>query len=212
MTGTAIVFCGGGPVRAPVPNLDRALVIAADSGASEALRLGYKVDLVVGDMDSIYEATLEAVRASGGAVERHTSDNDATHLELALDRATASGATRIIVAGGGGGRLDHLLGNLTLLASPRFEGVRIDAVFGAATVHVIRGRREIPGEQGRLVSLFALGGPARGVTTTGLRWALADAELSPGSSLGISNEMTEEVASVEVSEGVVAAVLPGDER
>jgi thiamine pyrophosphokinase len=212
MSPTALVICGGGRVRRDLPlDGDAARVIAADGGVAEALRLGLTVDVLVGDMDSAAPVDAERILAAGGEVERHDPDKDSTDLELAVGRAVSDGATRVVVAGGDGGRLDHLLGNLTLLAAPRWASIQIDAVFGAALLHVIRDTRDMTGEPGELVSLFALGGPATGVSTSGLRWALADATLVPGDSLGVSNEFTDTRATVRVGQGAVVAVRPGVE-
>jgi thiamine pyrophosphokinase len=67
------------------------------------------------------------------------------------------------------------------------------------------------GTPGELISLLALGGPARGVRSEGLRWPLEDAVLDPGSSLGVSNLFAEEQAVIEVADGVVLAIRPQDE-
>ena len=212
MSPTALVICGGGAVRRALPaGLDDAVVVAADGGVAEALRLGLTVDVLVGDMDSAADDDVERVRTSGGAIERHDPDKDATDLDLAIDRAVRDGASRVVVLGGDGGRLDHLFGNLTLLASPRWASITIDAVIGAALVHIVRDEREMEGSVGELASLFALGAPATGVTTAGLRWPLTDSTLEPGSSLGISNEFAGPTASVRVSGGVLAVVRPGDD-
>jgi thiamine pyrophosphokinase len=208
---SAIIFCGGGPSRVPFETPDDTFVVAADVGLAEANRLGVSVDLLVGDLDSVSTADLEAFAGSGGEVRRHPEDKDATDLDLALAEAIAAGVERVLVVGGDDGRLDHLIGNALVLASPRYEGVEIDAVFGAARVHVVRSRRELTGVAGETVSLFALGGPATGVTTQGLRWPLENAVLQPGSSLGISNRLLEERASIAVGDGVVLAVRPGDD-
>jgi thiamine pyrophosphokinase len=206
MARTAIVVCAGGPARAALPSVpDGALVIAADGGILEAERLGLHVDLLVGDLDS---APPDAV-ARAPRVERHPVDKDASDLELAVAAAVAADARRIGVVGGDGGRLDHLLGNAFLLASDRWAGIEIDAVLGDARIWVVRGERAIEGEVGELVSLYAVGGPASGVTTEGLRWALEDGELLPGSSLGLSNAFVSSTAHVRVREGVVLAIRPG---
>jgi thiamine pyrophosphokinase len=209
---TAFVFCGGGPSRVPVEVPDDALVVAADGGLAEANRLGVHVDLVVGDLDSVNEADLGAFDRRGGRVRRHPEDKDATDLDLAIAASIESGVGRVVIVGGSGGRLDHLLGNIVLLASPRFGEIEVDAVFGASRLHVVRGRRGLSGVPGELISLFALGGPARGVRTEGLRWALHDAELDEGSSLGVSNRFLGERAVVEVGSGVLLAVRPGGEE
>jgi thiamine pyrophosphokinase len=188
--------------------MDRPLVIAADGGAAEAFRLGLHVDVLVGDLDSITPEDLGAVEAGGGAVERHPQDKDATDLELALDRATASGATRVVVAGGGGGRFDMTMANALLLASPRWAGLQLDAIFGRARLTVVRTRRELAGAPGSTVSLLAMGGAAVCVRTEGLRWALDDETLEPGSTRGISNELMGAAATVSVERGVIVVVQP----
>ncbi len=205
---TALVVCAGGPIRASLPDLDAPFVIAADAGAVEARRLGYRVDLLIGDMDSIPDGVVDLVRRDGGDVVAYPMDKDATDLELALDAALERGIAEVFVAGGDGGRLDHALGNALLLASARFASMRIDALFGQTRLAVVRDRREIDGRPGDLLSLYALGGEARGVRTRGLRWALDDATLHPGSSRGTSNEFVQPLAVVEVGDGVVVAVGP----
>ena len=209
---SAIVLCAGGPARRELPTMPvDALVIAADSGVTEAERRGLRVDLLVGDLDSADPAAVERVRVAGGAIERHPVDKDASDLELALEAAAARHVGAVLVVGGDGGRLDHLLGNAFLLAFSRFAGMRIDAVLGEALVHVVRGDRSLTGSPQEVISLFAVGGPATGVTTRGLRWALDDDELLPGSTRGLSNAFTEDRAAIQVRNGVVIAIRPGVE-
>jgi len=208
MAGTAIVVCAGGPARAPLPDVpDDTLVIAADAGILEAERLGLRVDLLVGDLDSAPEDAI----ARAPRIERHPFDKDASDLELAVAAAVAADARRIVVVGGDGGRLDHLLGNAFLFGSDRWARVEMDAVLGDARIWVVRDERTIDGRRGELLSLYAVGGPAQGVTTEGLRWALTDGALLPGSSLGLSNEFVDPRATVRVRNGVVLAIRPGAE-
>ena len=140
---------------------------------------------------------------------RHPAAKDATDLELACDEALAFGPRRLVVVGGEGGRLDHLLAGLLLLGSAKYAAVEVDAVVGAARAHVIRGRRELAGATGELISLLALHGAAEGVATEGLVYPLRGETLLPGSSRGVSNEFAGESAVVSVERGILLAVLPG---
>jgi len=210
---TALVFAGGDPVppsvarRLPGPD---ALVVAADSGVEHALALGRRVDLVVGDFDSADPAVVERLEATGTELERHPEAKDQTDLELALRAARARGATRIVVAGGYGGRLDHFLANA--LAGPAVDGVAVEWVTGDALITVVRAHGEVRGRPGALCSLLAVGGTARGVRTRGLRYPLDSEDLEPGSTRGVSNVLTEPVAEVWVEHGTVLAVQPDPER
>jgi thiamine pyrophosphokinase len=206
--GTVVVLAGGLGRPAPVSLPPGAVVIAADSGAEHALELGLHVDVAVGDFDSISAATLAAIEQAGARVERHPAVKDATDLELALAVALALGPERIVLLGGAVGRLDHLLGELLLLASDAYAGVKVDAQLGAAAVHVVRGERVLAAEPGELISLFAVHGPATGVVTEGLGYPLRGETLAAGSSRGLSNVFAAPEARVSVERGVVLAVRP----
>jgi thiamine pyrophosphokinase len=208
----AVVVDGGGT---PHPDVVAALppyqlVIAVDSGLDSALSLGLRVDLVVGDLDSVSAAGLARAEADGIPVERHPAAKDATDLELGVEAALRLGATDLTVVGGGGGRLDHLLGGITFLASDELEEVVVDAYLGPAYLAVLRDGDdcEVTGRPGELISVFALGGPAEGVTLDGLRYPLRDATLWPGSTLGVSNEFARPTARILVGAGTLLVVQP----
>jgi thiamine pyrophosphokinase len=206
----AVIIAGGDPVTAA--ELDRipqqALVIAADSGLDEAERLGVAVDIVVGDLDSATPDAVARARAASAAIEQYPVDKDATDLALALARARALGCRRAILFGGHGGRLSHLLGNALALTAPSLAPMEVEWHVNGATVWVVRagGTAHVAGAPGDLVSLLATGGPITGVTTAGLRWALDGDTLDPGSTRGISNEMTTPTASVSLGTGVALVV------
>ncbi len=209
---TILVIAGGDPVTieelGPVP--EGAMVIAADSGIDRAAELGLPVDLAVGDFDSVTAAALAAVERSGARVERHPEAKDRTDLELALDAALVERPARVIVIGGHGGRLDHFLANAMLLAAPAYASLDIVAHMGPARVTVVRRVATLRGSPGDLVTLVPVGGVASGVVTDGLRYPLAGEDLEPGSTRGVSNEMTEAEATIRVTAGVLLAVQPGE--
>jgi thiamine pyrophosphokinase len=208
---TVVVVTGGDPLDGvELPSFpDGSIVIAADSGVDRAHALGLQVDVAVGDFDSVTGAGLDRVAEAGARIDRHAEAKDATDLELALDVARSLEPERIVVLGGHGGRLDHLLANALLLAQPALGGVEVVAQMGAARVTVITASAELRGAPGDLVTLLPLHGPARSVTTDGLLYPLHGETLLPGSTRGVSNELVAPIAVVSVREGTLLAVQPG---
>jgi thiamine pyrophosphokinase len=206
----ALVFAGGDPpdVRDLPASLQPELVVAADSGLAHALALGVAVDLVVGDLDSVDPTVLDAAIADGTTVERHPAEKDTTDLELALDAALARGATWVIVLGVHGGRFDHFLANMLLLASPQFAAAQIEARLDGTNVSVVRDSVGLAARAGALCTLLPVGGPAIGVTTEGLRYPLRGETLPPGTTRGVSNEFIGSTAAVSLESGVLLAVIP----
>lgn len=195
-----VVVLAGGPDRAAVALPPDATVIAADVAPAP----GGRIDLLIGDLDSIPAAALAGI----ARVDRHPAEKDATDLELALNAAMELEPDRVLVVGSAGGRLDHLFGSLLLLAADAYAAVQVDAHLGGAAAHVVRGERVLAGVRGELISLFSVHGPASGVVTEGLVYPLRGETLEPGSSRGLSNVFAEPEARVAVEDGVVLAVRP----
>ena len=209
MTDTVVVVAAGAPPGALERIPPDAPVIAADGGAAAARALGLQLELVVGDLDSLVGEEVEELERAGVAIRRHPREKDAGDLELALDAALELDPRRVLVVGSAGGRLDQLLGLALLLGAEAFAEVEVDAVVGEAELYVIRGERELTGVEGGLLSLFALHGPASGVSTEGLAYPLAGETLMPGSTRGLSNRFAARRARIAVESGVLLAVIPG---
>ena len=210
---TVVVVAGGRSSPGAVPELPSGTyVIAADAGVDRALALGLRIDRAIGDFDSVSAAGLAAAEAAGAIVERHPVAKDATDLELALDAAIALEPARILVVGSAGGRLDHLLGSILLLADDRYAAARVDAYLDGNRIAVIRGSRTLRGTPGDLVTLLPVHGPAAGVSTSGLEYPLHDETLRPGTTRGVSNVFAAAEARITVGDGCLVAVQPRPER
>ncbi len=205
MTSTILILTGGGP--APTTALPRSdMVIAADSGLGLAEALGVQVDLVVGDLDSVERSQLDAAVTAGATVEEHPTDKDATDLDLALHAAVDRGGTRIVIAGGGAGRLDHLLGIAMLLSDDRWSGIAIEWHSGWSVTHVARGDLALDTLPEDLVSVIPVSDEAV-VSIAGTRWSLEAAPLTRGTTHGISNEALGDSIEIKVHQGVVFVVI-----
>ena len=185
------------------------LVIAADGGARRLLDLEIVPHHLVGDLDSLPQEVVAHLRSAGCQLRRHPADKDATDTELAIALALEQGATDIDLVGAtGGARLDHSLANVLLLAADWSASVRLRLVEATATAFVVRAGQsiDVPGTIGDIVALLPLSGPARGIITLGLQYALAGEDLALGRARGVSNVMTAPVASISLAAGLLLVI------
>jgi thiamine pyrophosphokinase len=148
----------------------------------------------------------QSALAVGALIEEHPQDKNETDLELALRYAVSRSPAGILIVGALGGRLDQTLGNIGLLASPDLAGLDVRMDDGLEEAFFCRTQAEIRGGPGDIVSLLPWGGAVRGVRTEGLRWALRDETLYADKTRGISNEMLETGAHVNISAGLLLVI------
>ncbi|OAI39356.1 hypothetical protein AYO38_07845 [bacterium SCGC AG-212-C10] len=172
-----------------------AMIVAADGGADRALSVGLTPAYVVGDLDSVSQTARALLPASAFV---HTPDPDSTDLQKAVRFAIDEGATSIDIVCAGGGRMDHLVANLSLLPLSR-GGPPVHLHDDAFEVSLVEGTTAIAGPAGTVISLLAIG-QCSGVTTSGLRWDLHDYPLA-FSPYGVHNEIASQPASVRVATG-----------
>lgn len=186
-------------------------IVAVDSGFDLAQALGQQVTVVVGDGDSMSSGSRAAVVAQGLDWTIAPTDKDETDLELGLDAvlgpAVGTGAaadpTIVTVFGGLGGRLDHLLTIIGILGGRALAGTSVRAAIGTTTLRFVAAPRSesVPGRVGDTVSVIPLFGRAV-VSLRGMRWPLDAAALLPTQGRGMSNQLTADVGTVHVHEGL----------
>ena len=187
-------------------------LLAADGGANHLARLGLRPTAVVGDLDSVSPDT-RAWLGEDCIVDR--PDQDRTDLEKALEYAFDDLRIRnLTVLAALGGRTDHDLGNLGLLARMAMGKCLI---FEAAdqTVLAVAGEAKLTARPGETWS-FCTFDPSVRVTVEGVRWPLENASIDAGNRPSISNEAVDDHIRVRVTGGSVVVMrrylhLPADE-
>jgi len=211
-----VIFAGG--ILQPGKTVDAAiatadLIIAADSGATTALRYGCAPSFIIGDLDSLDIDQLQQVVFEAGnkgspyQIIQSPIEKNETDTELAVQFAIGRGATSITLLGAlGGVRFDHTIANILLLAG--FETVPIRIVDGPSIGWVLRGpgSTTISGQKGDLLSLLPLSGDAIGIRTVGLYYPLDGETLYFSRPRGVSNRLTSESAEVSLESGILLVV------
>ena len=191
-------------LRARLAGVCRPFVVAADGGAATALAFGLQPDVVIGDLDSIDDATLHELKVSGVALEAFPRDKDATDGQLAVTRALQSHPRELILLGFlGGPRLDQAVANVLLLVGIEVPATLVDERNECILLRPGGAHTWRP-ESGEIVSLVPVGQSVEGVRTHGLRWPLKGEPLALGDTRAISNEPVDTAeARVSIERGLL---------
>jgi thiamine pyrophosphokinase len=188
-------------------------IICADGGARHLETAGLTPSLIIGDMDSLAEATRKRYEEIGSRIVRHPQQKDETDTELALGVAFGMAPAEVWVWGAMGYRIDHTLANIWLLSQGVDQGIAVKLIDSWCEVFLVTRRAVIDGQEGQTVSLLPFSGEASGVTLTGFEYPLAKAVMTPGHAHGISNVLAAKQGIIEVDAGCLLAVRyfrPGD--
>lgn len=186
------------------------LIVAADSGAERLTAIGIQPHITIGDFDSLDPTELFRLRAAGVEIVEHPAPQQRTDADVAIELALQRGATSLIVLGAlGGDRIDHTLGNLSLLTHPSLRQIPTWAVDGWSALAVLQGdgvsETHFHGHPGDYISVIPLSDRVEGVTIIGAKWPLQAAALERGQAQAVSNELVANRAMIQISKGAAAA-------
>ena len=174
-------------------------LLAADGGANHLARIGLRPTVVVGDLDSVSPNT-RAWLGEECMVDR--PDQDRTDLDKALEYGFEElGITNLTVLAALGGRTDHDLGNLGLLARLAM-GDRLTYEAADQTVLAVAGEASLAANPGETWSFWTFDPTVR-VTVEGVRWPLDNVSIDAGNRPSISNEAVDDLVQVHSAGGSV---------
>jgi thiamine pyrophosphokinase len=160
------------------------LIVAADSGLVTAEAAGVRPDWIVGDMDSLPDPSI-LDRYPPERVRRYPCDKDLLDTEIALNLLWDKGCEDVVLIGGGGGRLDHLLALRALFDRPRCPRRWVTDSWDVKAVEET-GTLELMLSAGTTVSVLPVAGGPWKASSDGLKWPLDRAQIDTGW-VGISN-------------------------
>lgn len=199
MKQTCVIF-GAGEIGAPLPPQDdTCFYIAADAGYTSLRKAGVRPDLLIGDFDSLGAALPEDVPVIRLPVKKDVTDTDAAAAE-----GIRRGCTDFVFYGVLGGRPDHSLANLALLARLSQQGYSAKA-YGAGfeIAAVTDGRISFPAGRIGAAAVFSWTDISEGVTIEGFQYTLQNGTLRSNFALGVSNSFTGQEAFAEVKKGTL---------
>ncbi len=158
-------------------------VVCCDSGLNHCAGLAVSPDLIVGDFDSHPNPGLP--------VETIVlpCEKDDTDTVYAAKEALRRGFRRFLLLGVLGGRIDHTLGNLSLLLYLHARGAQAEIRTETAAVQVVDRSPVTVAPDCRYFSLLCPEHRADGVWIQGAKYPLEDGTLTCEYPLGLSNQV-----------------------
>jgi len=186
------------------------LLVVVDGALEVTHRLNMKPDFIVGDFDTVNQELLPYYDKN--IILRHPPEKDQTDTELAIETALHAGCRELVFLGATGSRLDHSLGNIFLLESLLKQGISAEILNENNRLYLKNQSFTLYRNKncGDYFSLLPLSETVEEVTLTGFKYPVEKLTFYRERTLGISNEITEEEARVEFSEGTFIVVESRD--
>jgi len=179
-------------------------IICADAGYLISSQLNLEPDILIGDYDSMPQP-------ENKEVIKLPIEKDMTDSEAAIDLAVSKGFTDITVLGGLGGRFDHSMGNVGMLAKYCGKLDRLSFVDGQNYMFMVGPcSLTLRKNNYRFLGIIAYDGPAKGVTLKGVKFPLYKHLLTADTTLGVSNEIVDDTAEISFEEGKLLIIRSRD--
>ena len=157
--------------------------IFCDSGLRHQEWLGVEPHLIVGDFDSHPNPCLDVETI---ALPREKDDTDTV---FAVKEAVKRGFDDFLLLGAAGGRLDHTLGNVSILLMLHSLGKRALLADDWSEMEIVSKDPVFVDGSFPFFSLLNISGTAEGITVEGAKYPLRDGSIQCTWQYGISNEV-----------------------
>ena len=188
-------------------------IIAGDRGLEALYQLKIIPNHVVGDFDSVSPEILEFYKRQPQIIfHTFNSEKDNTDTDIALKLAIQMKSSKITILGALGKRMDHALANIHILKDALEANISCQIIDKHNRIYLINKQVELEKDKvyGKYISLVPLTSTVEGLTLTGFKYPLNKYNLPIGTSLGISNEMIEDIAHIEMEKGILIVVESKD--
>ncbi len=176
-------------------------IVCADGGLDHLIKIDQIPNIILGDLDSISLFGIKYIEDKAIQVEKYPSIKDNTDSELAIMYLIEKGIKKITLIGGSGTRLDHTIANIFLMKRFNKEDIELKIVDDNNIVNYVDDTFEIKRRQGWFISIIPLNFDGICVSLTGFRYPLYHKYIEFSSTLGVSNEVIDEIGKIEIHKG-----------
>lgn len=156
--------------------------VFCDSGLRHKEKLGVEPSLIVGDFDSFENPHINTETIV------LPCEKDDTDTVFAVKEAVKRGFSDFLLIGTVGGRLDHTLGNVSILLYLFSLGKKAEMIDDYSEMQIVSNETVFVSPDYSFFSLLNISGEAEGITVKNAKYPLQDATVTCEYQYGISNE------------------------
>lgn len=191
-------------------NSDIEYVICADGGLEKTESLNLIPDIIIGDLDSVNKLVLKKYLDMNVDLIKYPAEKNYTDMELAIEYAVDKGVKDIILIGASGTRLDHTIANIMLIERYFKQGIKMKIIDNNNTVQIVTNNMEIKNKKNYNVSIIPITDSIEGITLQGFKYPLNDVIVKRGSTLCVSNIITDEKGIIKLNKGTALVFISKD--
>ena len=181
------------------------IIIAVDKGLESLHNINVNPDYIIGDFDSVSKDILD--KYSNTELVKLNPIKDFTDTHMALKLAIDLKADTITILGATGKRIDHALANINIMKEALEKDIKCKMIDTHNEIQLINSYTELEkNTKYKYISLIPLTNKAEGITLKGFKYLLNNATLNIGHSIGVSNEQVDDIASINVSGGILILI------
>jgi thiamine pyrophosphokinase len=184
-------------------------IICADGGTRHAYHMNIIPNIIIGDMDSSKDEYVEYYSSKEVPFIKYSSDKDKTDTHICLEYAMEK-CDEILLLGATGTRLDHTLGNVSILKLAADKGKTACIIDENNEVYVVKDGIRLEGNKGDIVSLLPLSSKVEGINLEGVLYPLQNAVMEIGNPYGVSNKFEETVVVLTIATGYMIVIKSKD--
>lgn len=187
-------------------------IIASDKGLEILDKQGITPNYIIGDFDSIDRKILDKYTNNKNIeIRKLNPEKDYTDTHEALKLGVEIKSIKIIILGGIGTRIDHVLANIHILKEALENGIECKIVDSRNEIQLINKKTILKFNKNyKYISLIPLTTKAEGITLKGFKYPLSNATLEIGHSIGVSNEQFKDNAIIDLKAGILILIKSKD--
>lgn len=187
-------------------------IIASDRGLEILDAYNIKPNYIIGDFDSADKKILDKyINNKDITIKKLNPEKDYTDTHMAVKLAIELKSRDITILGAIGTRIDHTISNIHILKEALDNSIQCRIIDNNNEIQLINKKTNVNlNKNYKYVSLIPLTTKVEGITLKGFKYSLSNATLEIGQSIGVSNEQIDNIAYIDLKDGILILIKSKD--